>query len=161
MNAIDAIGGTRRQRKLAEEVARFCVETMMPRMRTLDVIIELKMKLEDQVKGYCLSIDKRNFYIEIDKSVDTFEEFVKTVCHEMVHVKQGARNELVEKSAEIGPFRLNKQYWKGDDCSAMEYAKQPWEIEAYELQEELHDMFVVWKKNQLLNSFESDSFPSS
>ena len=109
MNAIDAIGGTKRQRILAEEVARFCVEKMMPRMRTLDVIIELKMKLEDQVKGYCLSIDKRNFYIEIDKSVDTFEEFVKTVCHEMVHVKQGARNELVSSTTKTPERRIELQ----------------------------------------------------
>ena len=62
--------------------------------------------------------DNRTYEIEVDKKLD-IEEMIVTVCHEMVHVKQYARNEL----------GIND---KNDDQN---YFDLPYEKEAYELQE--------------------------
>ena len=41
--------------------------------------------------------NNREFYIEIDKKLN-LKEMVLTICHEMVHVKQYARNEKAIES---------------------------------------------------------------
>ena len=82
--------------------------------------------------GTCLMQDNnRSFEIEIQKGL-SFDEIVKTLCHEMVHVKQYARNEMTDS------------YWKGQmrwrnrfiDKNTR-YSKLPWEREAYRKQNTL------------------------
>ena len=53
MNIVEASGGTRGQRELAEEVAYFCIGELMPRLRTLDIVIELKKCWEDNAEAFC------------------------------------------------------------------------------------------------------------
>ena len=61
---IDVVGGTKVQRKHAKSMVEFCVETLMPKMETLD--IEVKLCKLDNALGYCLETDdKRTFEIEI------------------------------------------------------------------------------------------------
>jgi hypothetical protein len=51
----------------------------------------------------------------------------------MVHVKQYAKGELKERY-KYG----HKQLWKGKDHSDTDYWDQPWEKEAYKLQDEMY-----------------------
>ena len=37
MNYVEVIGGTKKQRILSEDVAFWCIEKMMPRMKTLEI----------------------------------------------------------------------------------------------------------------------------
>jgi len=122
MNIVAAFDGTQNQRNLAEEIVNFCIDRLMPRMRTLDICIQLSDDMEN-ADGYCLSVDNREFVIT-------------AITHEMVHVKQHARNELKDCKA----IALKK--WKGEDHIALyttveEYMNLPWEEEAYRLQEVL------------------------
>ena len=120
MNYIEVIGGTKKQRTLAEDVAFWCIEKMMPRMKTLEIEIQLS-KLEEGRYGFCMEQDRnREFHLEISKDCDR-DEFITSICHEMVHVKQYARNEFSIREDSGG-----KNYWE-----------LPYEIEAYELQETL------------------------
>ena len=98
MNIIEIIGGTKKQRLLTEKVVVFCIKEMMPRMRTLDITVELKSKLDGDVDGYCWEGENnREHFIEICKKLKG-DDFTTAVMHEMVHVKQQARNEYdVEK----------------------------------------------------------------
>jgi len=91
MNTVMAWGDNKELCNLAEEVVAFCVQELMPRMRTLDICIEVSD--ETDVCGYCMAVDKREFVIEVKEDLDKLE-FVSTLCHEMVHVKQYARGEL-------------------------------------------------------------------
>ena len=91
MNTVMAWGDNKELCNLAEEVVAFCVQELMPRMRTLDICIEVSD--ETDVCGYCMAVDKREFIIEVKEDLDKLE-FVSTLCHEMVHVKQYARGEL-------------------------------------------------------------------
>jgi len=91
MNTVMAWGDNKELCNLAEEVVAFCVQELMPRMRTLDICIEVSD--ETDVCGYCMAVDKREFVIEVKEDLDKLE-FISTLCHEMVHVKQYARGEL-------------------------------------------------------------------
>ena len=115
---VDTIGGNKKQRELVNDVAYWCVNKLMPRMKKLDIEIQIN-NLKDNAVGYCMmQDDNRTYEIEVDKKLD-IEEMIVTVCHEMVHVKQYSRNEL----------GIN------DKNDGQNYFDLPYEKEAYELQE--------------------------
>ena len=61
-------------------------------------------------------------------------EIAQTLAHELVHVKQFIRKEL----------NADMDRWKRDRIPAdvmIPYRSQPWEIEAYEMEGWLTDMF--------------------
>ena len=78
--------------------------------------------------GLCEADDKRNFIID----VALYSNWLATLAHEMVHVKQFARGELNESLTR----------WKNKDCSDTEYWDQPWEVEARDLQ---YDMVIKFE----------------
>ena len=115
---VDTIGGNKKQRELVNDVAYWCVNKLMPRMKKLDIEIQIN-NLKDNAVGYCMmQDDNRTYEIEVDKKLD-IEEMIVTVCHEIVHVKQYARNEL----------GIN------DKNDGQNYFDLPYEKEAYKLQE--------------------------
>ena len=129
MNEIIVTGGTRSQREKVKSMAEFCIEKMMPKMKTLS--IEIKLKHITGAMGYCLYLTKREFELEIGTN-QRLRRLLETVAHEMVHVKQFARGELNEKPAWLGKtYNINKtEYWD-----------LPWEIEAHGREV---GMFIRW-----------------
>ena len=129
MNLIYTIGGNKKQRELVSDVAYFCIDKLMPRMKTLDVEIQIN-NLKNNTAGYCMMADdNRTFELEVNKKLDIVE-MITTICHEMVHVKQYARNEL----------GINKNH------DGQNYFDLPYEKEAYELQEVLLKEYEEYKK---------------
>lgn len=143
MNVINVIGGTKNQRKLAEKIAWFCIKDMMPRYRTLDIEIQLRncMK-ETQQLGCCYALEtNREFVIEVEKSLykKDLDDFARTICHEMIHVWQTASKTMKDSSD-------GQKFWKGKNgkyknYTDTEYAHQPWEHQAYSLQDKLLEQF--------------------
>lgn len=119
-------GGTRRQRNVAENVACFCWLELMPRIRKCVVNIEIQ-KLEGY-EGWCLDTDEREYKIAINRKLD-WSNFIKTICHEMVHVKQFVRKELYSECNFYDSYE--------------EYLNVPWEKEAYRMQEELYKKWLI------------------
>lgn len=119
MNNILVTGGTESQRNKVQSMIEFCIEKMMPRMQTLD--IEVKLKKINDAMGYCLCMDNRTFELEIGTN-QRLRRIMETVAHEMVHVKQYARNELKPD-----------YQWQGKTVNPerVEYWDLPWEIEAH------------------------------
>lgn len=74
----------------------------------------------------------RRFTIEMDGKQDN-EEKLRTLAHEMVHIKQYCKKELNEEMTK----------WKGQsvDSDSMDYDDQPWEIEAHTLGDKLYEEF--------------------
>ena len=140
MNLIDVTGGTKKQRQLAYEVAEFCIEKLMPRHRTLDITIELNRCADTGAMGYCCVGDhNREFIIEIDNRIykNDIREFITSLCHEMVHVMQtakGVMREMCRPRMRMG--------WKGIDHTDTPYSRQPWERQAYRMQENLAAEFI-------------------
>ncbi|MDB4339489.1 hypothetical protein OAA57_00540 [bacterium] len=137
MNIIEISGGKKKERILAERVAEWTISKLMPRMRTLDIDIKF-VNFTDKVDGYCLCVSLREFQIELQKGLDD-PDMITALIHELVHVKQHARKELIDNGM------IKK--WKGEEylhifTTVDQYMSLPWEEEAYRLQEELYE---EWK----------------
>jgi len=122
-------GGTRKQRQLTYDLVQFAWMSLMPRIRKCEVNVKIKKVVA--YEGTCLDTDTRVYEIEVDKRLNG-DDFITTIFHEMVHVKQYVRKELF---SEVN-FYSNRE----------EYLKLPWEIEAYKLQEVLLEKWNKHKK---------------
>ena len=133
-------GGQEYQRKHVESMVEFCIKTLMPRMRTLDITVRLKNTKD--AMGYCLEGDtNREFEIEIDKK-QTLRKMLETVAHEMVHVKQFARRGLHPHN--------DDWYGKTYNPKKVSYWDLPWEIEAHGREVGL---FIRWCEANDLGSY--------
>lgn len=126
MNFVEVKGGKSKEREIAMDTVYFCIKKLMPRVRSLD--IEVKFT-KCNAYGYCLSTSKRDFEIELKKGMSIYD-LIATICHEMVHVKQYYRGELFDNGEGVR--------WKSKKISAdTDYLDQPWEKEAFRLEEKL------------------------
>ena len=143
MNWVEVTGGNKTQRKVAEITTHQMIAELLPRFRTLDIEVQLKKFHNEDAIGWCLmQEDNRTFVIEINKDIG-ITELVTTVCHEMVHVKQYARNEMTDELVESG-----HAVWKGRKIHPNTgYYQLPWEKEAYKLQDKL--ALKVWKSGEI------------
>ena len=124
MNYIEITGGKTRQQDYARSMVEYCINKLMPRMKTLNVDVKLT-KLKGDANGYCLRDTPRDFSIEVDHT-QGLRTMLETIAHEMVHVKQYARSEMTDWIIEDKFYK-----WKGDFVpEATDYWDLPWEIEA-------------------------------
>ena len=119
-------------------------------------------KIEGNVQGWCLDIDRNASHIEIDKRLKG-DDFITCVLHELVHVKQQFKKELVELNGKakrwkdeihIGIMNFSdmdkieaekiRMMALTKDVFVSDYMELPWEIEAYAMQETL---LIEWKEN--------------
>ena len=100
---VSVTGGSKSQKEHTQKMVEFCAKTLMPRMKNLDITVNLCKP--DGALGYCLELNNnREFEIEIDRE-QPLRKLLETVAHEMVHVKQYARREL-NPSIDVGWARL-------------------------------------------------------
>ena len=147
---IEATGGLKKDRELAEDVMWFCMDILMPRMRTLCVDLEFTKTLEDGAMGFAyMGEDDKDIIIQIDHRLSRIEgrdKLIETVAHEMVHVWQMATGRLKDK------FRGGyKQLWKCKDGKYRNYNKtsydrQPWETQEYDLEGKLSELYEIMKE---------------
>lgn len=137
MNYIEVIGGNKFQKTVAEKVVTQMIKALMPRMRTLEITVRIR-KIDGDAIGYCMMEDtNREFEIEVSNKL-SLKDFVTALCHEMVHVKQYARNEMTETSM---------QWKKSTVAEGTNYWDLPWEKEAYRMEDKLAQL--VWDANIL------------
>jgi len=89
---------------------------------------------EVEITDYNSTNQPRVFTLFIDKNLPE-EEKIRTIAHELVHVKQYLYNELNEQMT----------LWRGRKVSEDDfenYFDRPWEKEAYELGDKLYDNFT-------------------
>ena len=114
--------------------------------RKLDkhITIHMEMKKTFADHGDCEVLDyntqhkARVFKIRL-RNKKSLKSIIKTLAHEMVHVKQFAKGELSEYH----------DRWQGIDHSETPYHDLPWEIEARTLEHIMFDLF----KNKHPNTF--------
>ena len=80
-----------------------------------------------------LSGKPRHFLLEILRN-QTEKEILRTIAHEMVHVKQFAYNEMNEECT----MWMNRAF----DYDNTPYHEQPWEIEAHEIGDLIYEDFI-------------------
>ena len=135
-------GGNKYQREIVHKVIGWTIKQLkLSRMSSLDIPVILRnLRGAD---GFCSTEDdsRRKFIIEAHKTLG-LRQLIMTLIHEMVHVKQFARNEMDD-------FPINgRQRWKSGTVSKnVSYYDMPWEKEAIRLQEKLTDEF--WREDQI------------
>ena len=100
----------------------FAKQLGIQRLHTTVLIrIHQQAQFMGDCEGLCEAIDKRHYAVD----VALWGNWLSTLAHEMVHVKQWAREEL----------SMNMEQWKSRPyCGNIEYWDQPWEREARRLQ---------------------------
>lgn len=130
--------GIRNADKLDEAARFFASQLLHARtVNKLELDIEILKTLD--VEGECISEDdhKNPRYFTIRMKRAPIEDMIKVLAHEMVHVKQYAKNELGKELAMArgGKGLRIATRWLGDLWSPKRkedaYWDAPWEIEAY------------------------------
>jgi hypothetical protein len=135
--SIDGTGP--RNADMLEEAARFFAAQLLHARTVQNIELDIEIVKSLDVEGECISEDDhknpRYFTIRIKRAPR--EEMIKVLGHEMVHVKQYAKNEL---GKELAMARGGKGLrivtrWMGEFWSPKSkedaYWDAPWEIEAY------------------------------
>lgn len=154
-------GGTKEQRRLVHNITGWFCNKFFNRFKSYNIEFDL-CKIEGNVQGWCLEIDKNASHIEIDKRLKG-DDFITCVLHELVHVKQQFKGELKELNGKakrwkneihIGLTNFSnmdnieaekiKKIALSKDIFVSDYMDLPWEIEAYAMQESL---LIEWKEN--------------
>ena len=127
-------GSNKKVRKVVEQAAWYYAEKLMGKrlLGSLEITINLKKNLltKEGNEGSAIWEDdgyrSREFSIELDTTVK-IRNLLITLAHEMVHVKQWAKNEMYEDmEPHMVRFKGEKIHLKETD-----YWDYPWEIEAY------------------------------
>lgn len=91
--------------------------------------IDIVFKKDCDAHGYATHDEEEEYGVEINSTLSVYE-MVGTLFHELVHIKQYATGRLVSAEGR----KPNR--WEGKVCR-LEYAKQPWEVEAYDLERKM------------------------
>jgi hypothetical protein len=101
----------------------------------VDIVFTQKLDIagEIEVTDYNMRGIPRCFKFHIHSKIGQ-EEILRTMAHEMVHVKQYCKKELNEE--------MNK--WMGEKVNPDEipYHDRPWEIEAHQVGDMLYNNFI-------------------
>ena len=154
-------GGTKEQRQLVHNITGWFCNKFFNRFKSYNIEFDL-CKIKGNVQGWCLDIDRNASHIEIDKRLKG-DDFITCVLHELVHVKQQFKKELVELNGKakrwkdeihIGIMNFSdmdkieaekiRMMALTKDVFVSDYMDLPWEKEAYAMQETL---LIEWKEN--------------
>ena len=121
-------------KKRCTTIATWFINKYLPRHKlTIDIVHRSLMK--DDCFGY---LDVTNYFKPRDFTISLHSkmkevDYVKTLLHELVHLKQWVEGTLTLKSG--------KTHYRGKNVSDVKYYEQPHEIEAFKLQEELYKQY--------------------
>jgi hypothetical protein len=152
---VTGMGSKRKQKDLLIEAAKFFAERLMDPRTVRNLVLDIEVSKNLDVEGECIDEDgvrnPRWFTIGL-KGQSDIGEMIKTLGHEMVHVKQHAKNELqggVMVPTRGGLKMTSKwmgQIWKPKG-NEDHYFDAPWEIEAYGREVGLYAKWVQYKGN--------------
>jgi hypothetical protein len=131
-----------------EESAWFYSRKLLGGRMAKYILLEVKLtkdlKKKEDAYGYCHITDDslsrpREFMIELDTSMrHPFDQILTWFAHEMVHLKQFVRGELCD-------YADCRVQWKSKTFGEkLKYNDQPWENEAYRLEDRLYGEFAEW-----------------
>jgi hypothetical protein len=142
--------GKRKEKALLIEAAEFFAAKLMDPRMVRNLIIDLEVRKESDVDGECVDEDgvRNPRWFTIGLKRQDINQMIKTLGHEMVHVKQHAKNEL-QSGVMIptkGGLRMTNRWmgkiWK-PKAREDHYFDSPWEIEAYGREVGLFEKWVT------------------
>lgn len=149
---------TRKQILHIRSLIKFCANKLLTEgindELKITVILDANLYKDEKHVGFAVWDDERHKAREFTLEVDTkssFRNIVKTIAHEMVHVKQWAKGEFFEYANKDDIYFFNKKQY---DAKKLDYWDQPWEIEAYGRQPGLVYRWV--RENNLQSEIKDD-----
>jgi hypothetical protein len=132
-------------RKAVETFAGYLLSDKLSSRIELKIILS-KKHLSKGIDGYCDWMDNskspRMFEIVVRPSLKS-EDLLQLLAHEMVHLKQFAKNELFDYSCG-SKSRFNGKVYTRDK---IDYWFLPWEIEAYGRERGLYVKYIESLEN--------------
>lgn len=146
-------GGTASQKNYLRSLTEFALPLMMSKRlaNTLEITYRIVPNLYhkyDIMGDAWVDVDERypkEFVVRLDATMP-MRDFLETACHELVHVKQWATNQMRDYNAQEDITRYNS---KKIDTNKIDYWDLPWEIEAHGRETGL---FVRWVKHANLQN---------
>ena len=136
------------RKRLCQDATIWFLDKFLPRHR-LDVRIVHRGLKREFVYGWCDFEDDyrrpRSFLIELQSHMDE-ENYIKTLFHELVHLRQWVTGNLRQKRG--------KTYYGLTNVDELDYADRPHEIEARIEEQRLYDKYMM-EKNPI-KSFKSN-----
>lgn len=140
MQSFLEISGYGYRKRVCEDVTTWFVTKFLPRHQ-LDIRIVHRGLKREYVHGWCDFEDDykrpRSFLIELQSYLSE-EDYIKTLLHELVHLRQWVKGSLRQKHG--------KMYYETQKVEDYEYLDQPHEIEARE-QENILYLKYLFEKN--------------
>lgn len=130
--------GKRGEKAQLEAAAHFFAAKLMDPRMVRNLVIDIEVNKNLDVQGECIDEDgiRNPRWFTIGLRRQEIGEMIKTLGHEMVHVKQHAKNELQGgvMVATRGGLKMYSK-WQGEIWKPKgkedHYFDSPWEIEAY------------------------------
>jgi hypothetical protein len=152
-----SVYGTKNKKLISElsDAAEFFARCLMHgrMVDNLELDIEVENKLE--VQGCCVNEDgtTRSRFFTVQLRKDNINEMIQTLAHEMVHVKQHAKNEHVKKHVTARGGLKIESYWMGKlwrpSNGEVDFYDAPWEVEAYGREVGLMHRWINYKEKSL------------
>ena len=146
---VSIVGGNKTIRSLTQSLVEYCADKLnLNDSIILDIEFTNKLYKEDGLLGEIDFDDKnhrpKEFTMTVDKTVSK-RRIMETIAHEMVHVKQYAKGELVDLS------RCGSTKWQNEVINKdTNYWDLPWEVEAHG--KEL-GLFIRWAEDNKLGKY--------
>lgn len=120
-------------------VKRFVEDRIFSDIKNAENIeIRFDGEIELGADGFCTQEEEDSYLIELSYCLRG-EDLIRTVIHELVHVRQYLRGELKQIHRDgVGP----RMYWHDVDMTDRSYDERPWEIEAHSLEHRLCKQFL-------------------
>jgi len=153
-------GHNRAYRNLVRNAARWMVCDLMNHRLSDTLTIRIKL-VKDLLKSECIYGDcewtddnrrPKEFTVRLYAGLSR-KRTLKTLAHELIHVKQFARRELYDHI-----MNADLVTWKGQrvDSQQVSYEDHPWEKEAYEMEKPLLNRWAqatgndkyLWRSNR-------------
>ena len=139
--AVDIIGiKSKSEGLIIKKAIDDCITSLFPDSNeVIEINVEVAKNKDVGDNTYALVDEEDDGCYTIFLSQQALEDDVtlyKTICHECAHIKQYFTKELIHVNQYRSMFR-NKVY----DHFVTSYNERPWEVEAFEIEEEMYKCF--------------------
>lgn len=123
-------------KKRCKSVVEWFISKHLPKHK-IEIAVHHRGMLRDGVYGWVGVTDcdwrPRAFEIEMHNQM-TPDHYTRTLLHELWHVYQHVTGALKDKHG--------KRHWRGIDFSQTDYEDQPWEQQAFQMEEVLFNEYL-------------------
>jgi hypothetical protein len=123
-------------KKRCKSVVEWFISKHLPKHK-IEIAVHHRGMLRDGVYGWVGVTDcdwrPRAFEIEMHNQM-TPDHYTRTLLHELWHVYQHVTGALKDKHG--------KRHWRGIDFSQTDYEDQPWEQQAFQMEEVLFEEYL-------------------